>query len=301
MAARSEAVVLCLGLNAELEGEQGDAAGDKDTLDLPGLQQRLLEAVGCAGKPTVLVLVSGSALGITWAAEHVPAIVQCFYPGQAGGQALAEALFGRFSPGGRLPITFPRSVTDLPSFTDYAMRGRTYRYSEIEPLFPFGFGLSYTSFDYSGLELGRSSVKVSESVELSVVENTGQFSGDEVVQLYVRDLEASVSVPTRSLRGFRQRLFLKPGESRRVTFTLSPRDFSLIDSRGHRIARAGQVPALGRRQSTRRKEPRTRPKVSARGGDRGHGRPTRAPYWGEPLPRVLNYGWTRFAGSSGSG
>jgi beta-glucosidase len=240
MAARSEVVVLCLGLNADLEGEQGDAAGDKQTLDLPGLQQRLLEAVVAVGKPTILVLVSGSALGVTWAAEHVPAIVQCFYPGQAGGQALAEALFGHFSPGGRLPITFPRSVDDLPSFTDYAMRGRTYRYSEIEPLFPFGFGLSYTNFDYAELEVARASANVGESIELSVtVQNSGSMPGDEVVQLYLQDLEASVSVPKRSLRGF-ERLSLAPGESRRVTFTLSPRDFSLIDARGRRVLEPGR-------------------------------------------------------------
>jgi beta-glucosidase len=240
MASRSEVVVLCLGLNADVEGEQGDAAGDRETLDLPIVQERLLEAVVALGKPTVLVLVSGSALGVEWAAEHVPAIVQCFYPGQAGGQALAEALFGHFSPAGRLPITFPRSVADLPSFTDYSMRGRTYRYLEAEPLFPFGFGLSYTSFEYSELELERERFTAGESVSVSVsVRNVGSMAGDEVVQLYVADLEASVSVPHHDLRGF-ERITLAPGESRRVTFRLTARDFSLIDARGRRVLEPGR-------------------------------------------------------------
>lgn len=240
MAQRSEAVVLCLGLNADIEGEQDDAAGDRQHLELPALQQRLLEAVVALGKPTVLVLVSGGPLSVTWAAEHVPAIIQSFYPGQAGGQALAEALFGQFCPGGRLPVTIPRSVDELPSFTDYSMRGRTYRYSEVEPLFPFGFGLSYTSFEYTELSVSRERLEVGEGLEVSVtVANTGAREGDEVVELYVRDLEASIVVPLRSLRGF-ERVTLAPGERRRVTFTLGPRDFSLIDLEGRRVLEPGR-------------------------------------------------------------
>jgi len=244
-AARADAVVLCLGLSAEIEGEQGDAsnseaAGDKLNLSLTGLQQRLLETVVAVGKPTVLVLVSGSALDLAWADEHVAAIVQAFYPGQEGGTALAEVLFGDVSPAGRLPITFARSVNDLPPFTDYAMKGRTYRYLEKPPLYPFGYGLSYTRFAYRDGAVSRARAAVGDSVEVSAtVENAGPRAGDEVVQLYVSDLEASCRVPHHELRGF-QRLALAPGESRRVSFTLGPRDLSLIDERGRRRLEPGR-------------------------------------------------------------
>jgi beta-glucosidase len=191
MTERADVVVLCLGLNADIEGEQGDAgnseaAGDKTTLLLPGLQQKLLEAVVAVGKPTVLVLVAGSALAVGWADEHVGAIVQAWYPGQAAGTALSDVLFGAYSPAGRLPITFPRSLADVPAFESYDMRGRTYRYAENEPLYPFGFGLSYTRFEYSELELSESSVAAGQSVGISAtVTNVGSRASAEVVALYV--------------------------------------------------------------------------------------------------------------------
>ena len=149
VASRADVVVLCLGLSADIEGEQGDAsnseaAGDKIDLQLPGLQQRLMEMIVALGKPTVLVVLAGSALDLTWAQEHVPAIVYAWYPGGEGGAALADVLFGDVSPAGRLPITFPRSMDDIPDFGSYAMKGRTYRYAEKTPLYPFGYGLSYT-------------------------------------------------------------------------------------------------------------------------------------------------------------
>jgi beta-glucosidase len=245
MARRSEVVVLCLGLTAEIEGEQGDAgnseaAGDKVDLRLTGLQQRLLEAITALGQPTVLVLISGSALGVGWAHDHVSAIVQAWYPGQDGGTAIADVLFGDYNPAGRLPITFPRSIDDVPEFTNYAMRGRTYRYLEREPLYPFGYGLSYTTFEYSDLTLSAPRAKVGESVTVgATVRNAGARAGDEVVELYVKDLEACCAVPHHSLRGF-QRLTLGPGESRRVEFSLSPRDLSLIDERGARVLEPGR-------------------------------------------------------------
>jgi beta-glucosidase len=247
-AVHADAVVLVLGLSAEIEGEQGDAgnseaSGDKLDLRLPGLQQRLLEEVVAVGKPTVLVMVSGSALDLTWAEEHAGAIIQAFYPGQEGGTALAEVLFGDRSPSGRLPVTFPRSVADLPPFIDYAMQGRTYRYLDKEPLYPFGYGLAYTRFAYRDPAVSRARAGVGDSVEISaVVENAGRQGGDEIVQLYLADLEASCRVPHHDLRGF-ARVTLAPGESRRVSFTLGPRDLSLIDEQGRRKVEPGRFRA----------------------------------------------------------
>jgi beta-glucosidase len=245
MAERSDVVVLFLGLGAEIEGEQGvaqnsAAEGDKTTLALPGLQQRLLEEIVGTGKPTVLVLVSGSALSIEWADEHVGAILQAWYPGQAAGTALADVLFGGYSPAGRLPVSFPRSLEDVPDFASYAMQGRTYRYLEKEPLYPFGFGLSYTRFDYADLALSKTSMTAADTVEVSAtVTNAGSRRGDEVVELYVKDLDASCTVPHHDLRGF-ERITLAPGESREVAFELDARALSLIDEQGRRVLEPGR-------------------------------------------------------------
>ena len=250
MAERVETVVLVLGLSADIEGEQGDAgnseaAGDKVDLRLTGLQPVLLEKIVAVGKPTVLVLVSGSPLDLRWADEHVGAIVQAFYPGEEGGAAIADVLFGDCNPGGRLPVTFPRSVADLPPFADYAMIGRTYRYLRAEPLYPFGYGLSYTTFRYSDVVLSKRRVTTTESdrggaTQVAVtVQNVGTRPGDEVVQLYVEDLESSCVVPHRELRGF-ERISLLPGESRRISFELSLRDLSLIDLQGRRVIEPGR-------------------------------------------------------------
>jgi beta-glucosidase len=245
VAQRAEAIVLCLGLSAEIEGEQGDAgnseaAGDKVDLSLTGLQQQLLERIVSLGKPTILVLLSGSPLAVTWAEREVGAILEAWYPGEEGGTAIAEVLFGDESPAGRLPITFPSCVEDLPPITDYSMQGRTYRYLKKLPLYPFGYGLSYTRFQYTGMALSSERVRVGESVEASiVVTNVGPRASDEVVELYLSDLEASTPVPQHSLRGF-ERLKLAPGESRRVSFSLSPGDLSLIDERGCRVLEPGR-------------------------------------------------------------
>src|SRR5438132_8109720 len=192
-ARRADVVVLCFGLTARLEGEEmrvaieGFSGGDRTRLDLPAPQQHLLERIVALGKPTVLVLMSGSAVAVSWAQEHVPAILEAWYPGQAGGTAIAQVLFGAYNPGGRLPVTFYRDVADLPPFEDYRMAGRTYRFFEGVPLYPFGYGLSYTTFRYERLRVSRDTLRGDDSMTVAVdVTNTGARGGDEVVQLYVR-------------------------------------------------------------------------------------------------------------------
>jgi beta-glucosidase len=255
VAERAEAVVLVLGLTANLEGEEmpvhvpGFAGGDRTDLGLPAPQQELLERVCALGKPTVLVLMNGSALGVTWADAHVPAIVEAWYPGQAGGKALAEVLFGDVNPGGRLPVTFYRSVDDLPPFEDYDMEGHTYRYFRGEPLYAFGHGLSYTTFAYHNLRLSAKVLSPGDPLAVTVeVENAGDRPGDEVVQVYLRDVEASVPVPVRQLVAFK-RLHLEAGESQEVSFVLAPNQFSLIDGDGKRTIEPGRFQiAVGGRQ-----------------------------------------------------
>jgi beta-glucosidase len=246
LASQSDVVVFVGGISPQLEGEEmnvtteGFRGGDRTSLDLPRVQEELLEAVCATGKPVVLVLTSGSALGVNWANEHVAAIVQLWYPGEEGGTAIADVLFGDYNPAGRLPVTFYKSVAQLPPFEDYRMAGRTYRYFEGEPLFPFGYGLSYTRFAYGKLEVPKR-VKAGESVAVKVVvANTGKVAGDEVVQLYVKHVAASVPVPIRSLQGF-ERVHLKPDKTEIVSFTLTPRQLSLIDNRSRRIVEPGEI------------------------------------------------------------
>ncbi len=226
-AERADAVVLFLGLTPRLEGEEmrvdveGFRGGDRTSLDLPATQQRLLERITTLGKPTVLVLLSGSALAVNWADEHVPAIVEAWYPGQAAGTAIADVLFGDYNPAGRLPVTFYRSVDDLPPFEDYAAAGHTYRFFEGEPLYPFGHGLSYTTFGYADLRTDAATLPPGGAVTVSVdVTNTGERAGDEVVQLYVQYPHSAVERPRKELKGF-ERLTLRPGETRTVRFTLA--------------------------------------------------------------------------------
>jgi beta-glucosidase len=190
----------------------------------------MLEALHATGKPVVLVLTTGSALGVRWAQEKLPAIVLAWYPGQQGGNAVADVLFGDTNPAGRLPVTFYESVSQLPPFADYAMEGRTYRYFRGEPLYPFGHGLSYTRFEYSGLHLSRARLGTRDPLEVSLdVRNAGPRDGDEVVQLYVRDVETTGPAASRDLRGF-GRVHLKAGEQKRLSFTLVPeRDLAHYD------------------------------------------------------------------------
>lgn len=204
VAKKADVVVAVMGLSPTLEGEEmpvdteGFVGGDRTDIQLPRPQAELLKRIQALGKPVVLVLLSGSALAINWAAEHIPAILEIWYPGQAGGDALADVLFGDYNPAGRLPVTFYKSVDDLPPFEDYQMAGRTYRYFRGEPLFPFGYGLSYTMFKYENLDIDQSEVKVGGQVAISVdVTNSGDRPGDEVVQLYVRHPEATDRRPIK--------------------------------------------------------------------------------------------------------
>ena len=241
----SDLSVICLGLDASIEGEEGDtsneyASGDKNHLNLPGLQQELLEAVYKVGKPVILVLLSGSALAVNWADEKIPAIVQAWYPGAQGGRAVAALLFGEYSPAARLPVTFYRTTEELPDFHDYAMRNRTYRYMKNEPLYPFGYGLSYTRFEYRDLQLNQTQINCGQNLSCSVkVRNAGDFASEEVVQLYLKDVEASVEIPRWQLRGFRT-IRLDPGAEREVRFLLTPRMMALIDEEGRCLLEPGR-------------------------------------------------------------
>lgn len=245
IAKEADAVVLVLGLSPQLEGEEmnvvepGFLGGDRTDIQLPARQHGLVEAVAATGKPIVLVLMSGSALAVNWADLHVDAIVQAWYPGEEGGAAIADVLFGDYNPAGRLPVTFYKSVDQLPPFENYAMDGRTYRFFKGQPLYPFGHGLSYTKFKYSNINISSPSVKATDKVTVSAtVENAGDRAGDEVVQLYVTDLEASVRVPIRSLAGV-ERVHLKPGERRTISFTLEPRQLSVITDAGRVVVEPG--------------------------------------------------------------
>ena len=245
-ASRSDAVVLCLGLTPQLEGEEMDVpvegfrGGDRLTIDLPRVQEDLLEAVAALGKPTILVLLNGSALAVNRAAERLPAIVEAWYPGQAAGHAIADVLFGDYNPAGRLPITFYTSVDELPPFKDYRMQGRTYRYYRGRPLYPFGYGLSYTQFEYAHLRLPET-VDAGAAFEVRVdVRNAGGRAGEEVVQLYLSHKDASDPVPLRSLQGFK-RVMLNPGESQTVVFSLQPGQLSVLDGNFKRMVEPGRV------------------------------------------------------------
>ncbi len=240
-ARQSDIAVVVLGLSQLLEGEQGAAEGlapgvrsqgDRQYIELPTIQEQLLQAVQATGTPVILVLINGSALAVTWADEHVPAILEAWYPGQAGGTAIAEAIFGLTNPGGRLPVTFYRATSDLPPIEDYDMRQRTYRYFTGRPLYAFGFGLSYTTFAYRALQITPAQIKPGEAVAVQVeVENTGERSGDEVVQLYVKDVQASLPIPQLQLQGF-TRLRLAPGEKQTIHFTLTAEQLSMVDETG---------------------------------------------------------------------
>ena len=232
----ADAIVFVGGLTGDVEGEEmkvsypGFSGGDRTDLRLPATQQKLLEALQATGKPVVLVLTAGSALAVDWAQKHVAAILMTWYPGQRGGSAVADVLFGDANPGGRLPVTFYKASEKLPPFDDYDMRGRTYRYFDGEPLYPFGYGLSYTRFEYSDLRLDRTSVATDGRVQVTMqLKNVGSRAGDEVVQLYLRAIDPRESRSRKELRGM-ERVTLKPGESRRVSFTVLPkRDLAIYD------------------------------------------------------------------------
>ena len=244
-AKNSDVVVAVLGITSELEGEEmpvdeeGFKGGDRTSLDLPKPEQELLEAVSATGKPVVLVLANGSALSVNWAKQHVNAILESWYAGEEGGAAIAETLSGKNNPAGRLPVTFYTGVDQLPPFSDYAMNNRTYRYFKGTPLFPFGYGLSYTTFSYSGLILPKNSIKAGDALILEVtVTNTGKREGDEVAQVYL-SFPNVAGAPQRALRAFK-RVHLKPGEAQKLRFDLHERDLSMVSDAGEPMIAEGQ-------------------------------------------------------------
>ena len=247
-AKNSDLVVIAMGLSPTIEGEEmkvevdGFASGDRTKIDLPQSQQQVLERVTALGKPAVLVLLNGSALSVNWADQNAPAILEAWYPGGEGGNAVAQAIAGDFSPAGRLPVTFYKSIDQIPPFDDYSMSARTYRYFRGEPLYPFGYGLSYTSFSYSEPKVSDAEYGATQSIRLSAkVKNTGKVASEEVVQLYLTHPNVA-GAPIRALAGF-QRILLDPGQEKTVSFTLRDRDLSIVDESGKRRIVRGSVEA----------------------------------------------------------
>ena len=243
----ADVIIYVGGISPRLEGEEmkvsnpGFSGGDRTTIALPTVQTDFMKALKATGKPVVFVMMSGSALSIPWEAENIPGIINAWYGGQAAGTAVADVLFGDYSPAGRLPVTFYKSDSDLPPFDDYSMQNRTYRYFKGVPLYPFGFGLSYTKFNYSNLHVSKKTVTKNELIEAEVtVANTGKFKSDEVVQLYLTHENAGAETPLYSLKGFR-RISLAPGVSTIVKFTITPDMLSLINDEGNSVLVPGKV------------------------------------------------------------
>ncbi len=242
----ADVIVFVGGISPSLEGEEmpvlvpGFNKGDRTSIALPASQTEMLKTLKAMGKPVVFVMLTGSALAVKWESDNLPAVINAWYGGQDAGTALADVLFGDYNPSGRLPVTFYASDNDLPPYEDYSMKERTYRYFTGKPLFEFGHGLSYTTFEYSNISV-PATVKTGETARVSVtVTNKGAREGEEVVQLYVSHLGSFISVPLRSLEGV-QRVALKPGESKNVEFELSPENFSVIDALAQRCVEPGKV------------------------------------------------------------
>ncbi|HKL79663.1 MAG TPA: glycoside hydrolase family 3 C-terminal domain-containing protein [Mobilitalea sp.] len=239
----SDVVIACFGLDPSLEGEEGDqgnefASGDKSSLNLPGIQGEVIKELYKSGKPVILVLLSGSALSIPWEDEHLPAIIQGWYPGAQGGKAIAEMLFGEYSPEGKLPVTFYRSTEELPEFTDYNMKNRTYRYMEQEALYPFGYGLSYTDFELSNITVEAEEIVIGEDINCSVdIKNIGKMSGAETLQVYVKVKQEGA--PNWQLKGLKK-VYLNPGEEETIKLTLKNEAFGLYDNDGKMILQKGE-------------------------------------------------------------
>ncbi len=230
----SDVVIACLGLDAGLEGEEGDTgnefgSGDKPNLNLPGRQQEILEMAYASGKPVILVLLSGSALAVNWADEHIPAILQGWYPGAIGGKAIANVLFGKKCPEGKLPVTFYHSTEELPDFTDYSMEGRTYRYMKTDALYPFGYGLSYTEFTYTQIVCDKDMVDKAGITITAVLKNTGKYMGAETVQVYVKICKEDA--PNAQLKALKK-IVLAPQEEKEIKLHLKAEDFGLFDEDG---------------------------------------------------------------------
>ena len=239
----SDVVVAVMGLDADIEGEQGDAgnefaSGDKPDLNFPGLQPEVLRIAAESGKLVILVSLTGSAMAFAWEDAHIPAILQAWYPGAQGGHAVARVLFGESCPEGKLPVTFYRTMEELPEFTDYSMKGRTYRYMQQDALYPFGYGLSYTRFELGEAKALQENIEAGGCVQLDVsIQNTGAMAGGQTVQVYVKALREGT--PNPQLKGLKK-VFLKPGEETRVTIFLPDTAFALYDEEGRRMLKAGE-------------------------------------------------------------
>jgi beta-glucosidase len=240
----ADLVIACVGLSPNLEGEEmpvqldGFKGGDRTSINLPAVQEDLLKAVAAAGKPLIVVLQNGSALAVDWAQQHANAILEAWYPGEEGGTAIAETLAGNNDPAGRLPLTFYASDSQLPPFADYAMKNRTYRYFTGKPLYGFGYGLSYTTFDYSNVKVPHQ-VQAGEPIQLeATVKNTGSLAGDEVVEVYLTQ-PRGYETPIHALAAF-TRVHLDPGASSPVGLTLDPRAIAQVDEKGNRVVLPGE-------------------------------------------------------------
>lgn len=241
-----DAIIFAGGISPQLEGEEmpvnfpGFSGGDRTSIQLPAVQTELMKKLHATGKPVVFVMMTGSAIATPWESANIPAIVNAWYGGQSAGTAIADVIFGDYNPAGRLPVTFYKADSDLPGFKDYGMKGRTYRYFNGEALYPFGYGLSYTNFDYANMKVPET-IAAGKSIKVTTtIKNTGAKDGEEVIQLYVSHDGVGELAPLKALKGF-QRISLKKGESREVSFILTGNDLSLVDEKGNTYQPKGRV------------------------------------------------------------
>lgn len=260
----SDVIILVMGLDSSLEGEEGDthnlfASGDKMDLNYPGMQKSVIKTAYESGKPVILVSMTGSAMAMSWEEEHLPAIIQAWYPGAEGGKAVADLIFGEYSPEGKLPVTFYHTTEELPAFTDYAMKDRTYRYMKQEALYPFGYGLSYTAFELTDIKNDSDSISQNGKITLSAqIQNTGKIAGAECVQVYVKSL--CEDTPNAQLKGLKK-VYLQPGEEQKITFELKPEAFALYNEDGKFVLRKGEYNVyIGTQQPDKRSEELTHKK-----------------------------------------
>jgi beta-glucosidase len=235
-AKNADIAIVVLGEDGRTDGESHDVA----SLDLTGLQEELLKAVHSTGKPTIVVLINGRALSIRWPAENSPAIVEAWNCGEQGGNAVADVLFGDYNPGGKLPVTIPRHVGQLPVYYNHSKTKRnSYVDMPATPLYEFGYGLSYTTFEYSNLQILPNEINTADEVQITLdVKNTGKVKGEEVAQLYINDVISSVTTPVKELKGF-SKISLEPGETKSVKFKLLPEDLSLFDKNMNEVIEPG--------------------------------------------------------------
>jgi beta-glucosidase len=260
IASQADVVVMCMGLSPRVEGEEmkikteGFDGGDRTMLKLPQVQEKLIKAVVALGKPVVLVLLNGSAVAVNWEQQNIPGILETWYGGQQGGTAIADVLFGDYNPSGRLPVTFYKSEKDIPAFDNYDMKGKTYRYFTGTPLYTFGYGLSYTKFSYSNLRI-NATCKINTPVKVTVdIQNSGERDGEEVVELYIKNMNKGVQSPLLALKGFK-RISLKKVEKQTVKMTIKPSDFSVITDNSEAIIEPGSYQiSIGGRQPAKKGE-----------------------------------------------